>query len=348
MLGLRCRAARLRRSVPAQRRLMSSDDKESPAQITRREMDEEERKMQLDHYSMFELLRPARPATMDWFRKLNTQFSFTQEALHKWAELKEVEARILGQRFMEERHQMLGFDLAAAHFLIARGGRVRLKGSRDWLTLQEGVVPLPGYYTHGYRVEGLDASGTEIVYEGLENFIKLHHLRSLLLRDCPFVDDWCLDRVCGEFRSLQHLDLSGCRRVSARGIEALSHLKNLRTLTLERMEHIQLLPYIGLMLEDAIPGLEIRGVNLLQPPPERLQVESSQMGIPLLTAEQPPAAGQSAEQPPAAGESVEQPPAAGQSGEQPPAAGESGEQLPADQSAQPSQDEQSRPVVSAR
>ena len=34
---------------------------------------------------------------------------------------------LIASRFIEERHNILGFDLAAAHFIIARGGRVRLQ-----------------------------------------------------------------------------------------------------------------------------------------------------------------------------------------------------------------------------
>ena len=56
--------------------------------------------------------------------------------------------------------------------------------------------------------------------------VRLSKLRALYLRDCPFVDDWCVDRVCGEYRhSLQHLDLSGCRRVTDRGLEGVAQLK---------------------------------------------------------------------------------------------------------------------------
>lgn len=91
---------------------------------------------------------------------------------------------------------------------------------------EDGGVPLPGIFTYGMHVEALDCSGTELVYEGLENFIRLRHLRVLLLRDCQYVDDWCLDRICGEYRdTLQHLDISGCPRITASGLEGVAQLK---------------------------------------------------------------------------------------------------------------------------
>ncbi|XP_037085908.1 distal membrane-arm assembly complex protein 2-like [Pollicipes pollicipes] len=239
-------------------------------------MDEDEQRQSIDYYSIFELLRPAKSSTLEYFRELNAH-ALSRKAFHNFMENKIWENRVLDQRFLEDRHQILGFDLAAAHFVVARGGCVRFKGDEKWVKrLEDESIPLPGQYTYGMFVEELDASGTEILYEGLENFIRLSKLRALYLRDCPYVDDWCVDRVCGEFRQqLQHLDLSGCRRVSERGLEGVAQLKNLKSLTLERMDHIRLLPYMGLLLEDAIPGLVIHGVDVMQTPPDDFQSLSS-------------------------------------------------------------------------
>lgn len=272
MFGLRCRSGRqLRRQLTVLRRQMSGNEKESPAQQERRIMDEEEKRSNLEFYSVFELLRPQKASAVEFLQRVNA-IKFTKAATVEFLEDKVTENRVLQQRFLEDRHRALGFDLAAAHFVVARGGRVRFQGDKRWVVrTEEGAVPLPARYTHGMYVEELDASGTEIVYEGLENFIKLTKLRALYLRDCPFVDDWCVDRVCGEYRhSLRHLDLSGCPRVTEHGLEGIAQLKELKSLTLERMDHIRILPYVCLLLEDAIPGLEIRGVDVLQPPPADL------------------------------------------------------------------------------
>ena len=108
-----------------------------PQQITRRPtfvpplpriMEEEEKRNSLEFYSAFELLRPQKASTVELLQRLNS-VKFSKEAVVDFLRDKVKENRVLQQRFIEERHQMLGFDLAAAHFIIARGGRVRFQVS---------------------------------------------------------------------------------------------------------------------------------------------------------------------------------------------------------------------------
>lgn len=50
---------------------------------------------------------------------------FDRQSLMNTLELKRLEVMITDQRFMADRHRILGNDLAAAHFLVARGGQVK-------------------------------------------------------------------------------------------------------------------------------------------------------------------------------------------------------------------------------
>lgn len=85
------------------------------------------------------------------------------------------------------RHRMLGNELAAAHVIVARGGKVKFMGQDTWVTdyrkdakpgVPEEDLPvmklelctLPVNYDARYRLEAIDASGVELFYEGLENF----------------------------------------------------------------------------------------------------------------------------------------------------------------------------------
>jgi hypothetical protein len=53
---------------------------------------------------------------------------------------------------------------------------------------------------------------------GFDNLYDLQHLRLLSLANCRYVDDWVLSRVGGIFsESLEMLDLSNCKRISAKG-----------------------------------------------------------------------------------------------------------------------------------
>lgn len=72
-------------------------------------------------------------------------------------------------RFRKDRVAALGFDLAAAHFIVHRGGKVRFKGSQEWTQQNEDEkYDLPGHYNENLVIEAIDASETNILYEGIE------------------------------------------------------------------------------------------------------------------------------------------------------------------------------------
>lgn len=50
---------------------------------------------------------------------------FDRDSVLNMLEMKRLEVMITDQRFIADRHRILGNDLAAAHFLVARGGQVK-------------------------------------------------------------------------------------------------------------------------------------------------------------------------------------------------------------------------------
>uniref|UniRef100_A0A914L9T4 ATP synthase subunit s-like protein n=1 Tax=Meloidogyne incognita TaxID=6306 RepID=A0A914L9T4_MELIC len=168
------------------------------------------------------------------------------------------------QRFMPERLLFLGPDLAAAHFIVHRNGSVKFMEDPNWYK-REGRLRryfLPGKKVDGMYVEAIDASGTELMFEGFDNLYDLEFLRLLSLKDCRYVDDWVLSRIGGMFsNSLEMLDLSNCKRISAKGLVALRSLTKLRFLRLDGLENIEGIEKSALMLEDAIPDLVITGLD---------------------------------------------------------------------------------------
>ncbi|CAJ0598701.1 unnamed protein product [Cylicocyclus nassatus] len=141
------------------------------------------------------------------------------------------------QRMIPERLLFLGPDLAAAHFLVHRGASVKFLGDDAWYRKDKnGNYKLPGRKIPGLYIEAIDASGTELMFEGLENLQNLKNLRMLRLADCPYVDDWTLSRIGGMMENLEMLDLSGCHRISAKGLMGLKMLKSLKYLRLEGVE----------------------------------------------------------------------------------------------------------------
>ena len=79
---------------------------------------------------------------------------------------------------------------------------------------------LPTSWQPGWYVEAIDASCSDLVYEAFNNMRNLVFLKSLDVSYCPQMDDWCLDRISGEFQdSLEELDVSGCSMVGLSGLE---------------------------------------------------------------------------------------------------------------------------------
>jgi hypothetical protein len=154
---------------------------------------------------------------------------------------KEYKKLVNSQKFIRDRLVALGPDLAAAHFITARGCRVRLKGRKNWIGTVDGKKPvgLPTTYEPGFYVEAIDATDTVLVYEGLSSMRNLASLKYLDLSYSPLMDAWCMDRITGEYAdSLEYLDISGCRSIDWNGLECIWRLYRLKTLVLRDMVNI--------------------------------------------------------------------------------------------------------------
>jgi len=172
---------------------------------------------------------------------------------------------VMSQKFVGERVLALGPDLAAAIFLINRNLRVKFKDRPAWISgnsMIKSKVGIPVSWQPGWYVEAIDASCSNLVYEGFNNLRNLIFLKSLDVSYCPEIDDWCLDRITGEYQdSLEELDLSGCKKVSLTGLEVVWRLRKLKVLKLKDMDHIADLRLVCLMLLDEFPHLRIVGVD---------------------------------------------------------------------------------------
>lgn len=89
----------------------------------------------------------------------------------------------------------------------------------------------------------------------------MENLKWLSLEGCPHIDDWCLDRIAGEYgHTLEYLNIRDCSLVTEKGIASLSKMKRLKTLFLGGHPKAQNLELVCLMLEDVIPDINIRGI----------------------------------------------------------------------------------------
>lgn len=145
--------------------------------------------------------------------------------------------------------------------------QVRFQGHDNWSEFdwrRWRLVGAPEVYEPGWYVEAIDASGSTLVYEGFNNLRNLMMLKYLDVSYNDYIDNWCVDRITGEYHeSLEHLDLSGCVAVTAGGLECLWRLKNLKTLVLYDLDHIQDLPLLCILLLEIFPHLDIKGVDYI-------------------------------------------------------------------------------------
>lgn len=190
---------------------------------------------------------------------------FTERAAFDRKLRREKMRRLSSQAFFAERHGILGPNLAAASFLIFRGALVKFEGKDEWYKkTDDDETGLPPKYEPGWVVEAIDASNAELYYEGLDNLTCLDGLKSLRLAGNPNIDDWFMDRLSQFRETLEHLDVSGCPQITEHGLAALYRLRKLKTITLAHLSHIKHIKLVGLMLEEAIPGCRVLGINYFE------------------------------------------------------------------------------------
>merc|ERR1719341_1272 len=97
--------------------------------------------------SMFHFFQPKKGLSINIVHRLQKGIDLRPQSIKDWFYKRKELKNQLTQLYLTERVQAVGFDLAAAHFIVHRGGRVRFKGADTW-TCQDknGEYSLPGYY----------------------------------------------------------------------------------------------------------------------------------------------------------------------------------------------------------
>jgi len=155
-------------------------------------------------------------------------------------------------------------------------------------------------HSTGLFLEAIDASKTELMFEAFDHlsmyiyvcmfllwnildgiWAPLKKLRFISLAGCQYMTDWCLSRFTQFETSLEYLDLSNCKRLSAKGLGALTCLKyigfilntvlklsyifsccrKLKFLRLEGLESTKDIAHVSMQLEEKIAGLSVIGVD---------------------------------------------------------------------------------------
>jgi hypothetical protein len=229
---------------------------------------------------------------MNFIRKMQRKYDFSVKGIGRWIEKKKLDQELFEQRYnllilkidfqtnlvdwflryFPARQQFLGPDLAAAHFIVFRGGSVRFEGGTKWIKdYDDEQNGLPNKRVKGLHLEAIDASGMNLYHVALSNMTYLSNLKWLSLADNPNVDDWFLDSVTGEYETLEYLDISGCKKVTDRGIAILSRLSKLKELRVENVTDTIELRLACLSLEEYLPRLVVKGIDHSLPLAEEAQ-----------------------------------------------------------------------------
>ncbi|XP_015185917.1 PREDICTED: ATP synthase subunit s-like protein [Polistes dominula] len=177
-------------------------------------------------------------------------FEFNKKAIY--SEEQQVDPKMIN---------VLGINITAAYFIIKWRGKIKFKNS-NWLeATDDKPVRLPTQYKSNYVVIAIDASKTMICYEGLENMSPLNKLKWLSFKGCEYIDDWCLDRISARYPSLEFLDISDCKNVTEKGLEALYKLDNLKMLVVTNHHKSAAFELTCFMLEECMPNLECKILN---------------------------------------------------------------------------------------
>lgn len=198
----------------------------------------------------------------DIIKFLQTPIDLWPSSIMKWRRKKQEEIEKQLQQYLPERNAVLGDDLAAAHFVVFRGGAVKFLGEKNWIRKDKnGNYDLPGHYSPDKVVEAIDCSDMNLYYEGLDNLRNLNKIQWLSLRGCKNMDDWCMDRIAGSLTSLEYLDIRNCDNITERGIGALYKITKLETLLLDDRTKTKSLELTCLMLQELLPKLQIKNEN---------------------------------------------------------------------------------------
>ncbi|KAH8405274.1 hypothetical protein KR222_001014 [Zaprionus bogoriensis] len=196
--------------------------------------------------------------TSDFIVMMQQPIDLSAKSIKRWWGNREERIERHMQQFIPERHKILGVDLAAAHFILYRGGAAKFLNDARWhRATKEGDISLPNKFNPSYKLEALRCDNMQLYYEGLENLRCLEHLKFLSFHNVKTFDDWCLDRVSGgEYPRLEVLDVSGTD-TTANGLSCLYRLPKLKLLIVDDPKKSLELELTVTMLEAEMPALKV-------------------------------------------------------------------------------------------
>ncbi|KAB0792176.1 hypothetical protein PPYR_14135 [Photinus pyralis] len=191
---------------------------------------------------------------------LQTPINLSPESVRKWWLRRKERENIFLQQYLPERNQTLGNELAAAHFIVYRGGAVKFYDDDVWIKANEyNQYSLPKFYDSERVLEAIDCTDMNLYYEGLVNLANLQRVEWFSVNGCQHLDDWSLDRITNIFsETLVYLDIRDCPRITVRGLCSLYKMRNLKILLVSELITPKAFELSCMLLQDILPDLDIR------------------------------------------------------------------------------------------
>lgn len=179
-----------------------------------------------------------------------------------------VKSKVKDQSYNPARVEALGPDLAAAHFIVCRGGAVKFVGEDKFIRsgLNKSNEVLPNYKDPNYKVEAIDFSKGDFVYEAISNLTDLKYLSWVSFKNCKYVDNWFLDYLSAVAPTVEYIDLTGCQKIDHYGLSCLYRFKRLKCVNVENVSQTTVFNLACLTMEAEISDFLFIGLKLKPSP----------------------------------------------------------------------------------
>ncbi|CAH1179384.1 unnamed protein product [Phaedon cochleariae] len=252
------------RDTNSPRKIIPQDDEVMPRVYDKKEIDKLKwrtpwHQKEGEHYSFLRTFYKE-DSKRRLLQRLQTPIDLSPSGIKKWWANKTELKEIILQSYIPERNQTLGNELAAAHFIVHRGGAIKFFDEDVWIKANEmNEYTLPRFFDEDKFLQAIDCADMKLHYEGLVNLRGLKNVEWLSLNGCEHMDDWCLDMISNIFsHSLLYLDLRNCSNISDKGIGALYKMEKLKILYLDDFLRSTTYELTCLLLQEIRPDLDIR------------------------------------------------------------------------------------------
>lgn len=143
---------------------------------------------------------------------------------------------INNQTINVDLHNKFGSDIAVANFVLKyclRGKVMLVDQPNKWIVRTDGV---PLQINRTIKLLRIDCSYSNIVPEGIDNFVGLEHLKSLNLSGNDMLNDFACDQLARQFRAsktLEEINLSNIPLISISGVERLIRIPSLKRILIQ-------------------------------------------------------------------------------------------------------------------